>query len=143
VRLATIISAVAIALSGCGGDDDSEAPPRDPRLDDAAAVYAEIRDLTDKQQIERVGGAWAHFFSGGDEAMCEYLHPDVADRCSDYLQSGLTGSHRLQRSYAGTSVAKAEINGRTAVAEFSNGERVAFEKDPEDRWMVVRTSRAE
>jgi hypothetical protein len=141
VRLATIISVVAIALGGCGGDDDTE-PAADQRLEDAAAVYAEIRGLTAEQQIQRVGAAWAHLFSRADEAMCEYLHPDVAGRCSEYVQSGLTGSPRVQRSYAGTSVSSVEINGQTAVARFSNGEQVAFEQGPGDRWMVVRTSRA-
>jgi hypothetical protein len=138
MRLATIISAVAIALAGCGGDDDAK-PTRDPRLDDAAVVYAEIRDLTDKQQIERVGAAWADAFSKDYEAMCEYLHPDVAGGCREYLESA---SARLRRSYAGKSVTGVEIDGRSAVASFSNGERVDFEQDSRDRWMVVGTSRA-
>jgi hypothetical protein len=138
VRPATIITVVAIALAGCGGDDDAK-PTHDPRLDDAAVVYAEIRDLTNKQQIERVGAAWADAFSRGYEAMCEYLHPDVAGGCSEYLEST---SARLRRSYAETSVTGVEINGRSAVASFSNGERVDFEQDPRDRWMVVGTSRA-
>jgi hypothetical protein len=138
VRLVAVISVVAIALAGCGGDDDSN-PTQDPRLDDAAAVYDEIRGLTDKQQIERVGAAWAAAFSSGYEAMCDYVHPDVAASCPEYLKSA---NARLKRSYAGRRVASVAINGRRAVARFSNGERVDFKQDPNDRWMVVSISRA-
>ena len=138
MRLATILTVVAIAVVGCGGDDEAQ-PTRDPRLDDAAVVYAEIRDLTDKQQIERVGAAWADAFSKGYEAMCEYLHPDVADGCSEYLTAAST---ELRRSYAERSVESAEIKGRSAVVTFSNGKKVDFKQDPNDRWMVVGTSRA-
>jgi hypothetical protein len=144
MRLATIVSVVAIALAGCGGDgEEDKTPPENRVTEGAAAVYAEIGDLTDKQQIERVGAAWAELFAGGDEAMCDYLHPDIAGGCSQYVQGALTGSSRIQRSYAGTSVAKVEINGRTAVTRFTNGERVDFEQDPNDQWKIVRTSRTE
>jgi hypothetical protein len=143
VRLATVIIALAIALAGCGGDDDDGArSPQDRRLEDAAAVYEEIRDLTDKQQIERVGAAWAATYSRKDEAMCDYLHPDIAGGCSELVQGALSGSSRIQRSFAGTSVVRAESKRRRAVAEFSNGERVDFAKDADDRWTIVRTDRA-
>jgi hypothetical protein len=143
VRLATIISLVAIALAGCGGDDDDATTVEDRPASEAAALYEEISDLPDEEQIERVGAAWARPFAKGDERMCEYLHPDIAGGCSQYVESALTGSSRIQRSYARARVENVEINGRSAVTEFSNGEQVEFEKDPNDEWKIVRTSRAE
>ncbi len=35
----------------------------------------------------------------------------------------------------------ADIKGQTAVAEFSNGESVKFEQDPDGNWKVIQTPR--
>jgi hypothetical protein len=134
-------SIVAIALVGCGGDDD-ETTAADAAASEAAALYDEIADLPDEEQVERVGAAWAEPFAKGDEAMCDYLHPDIAGGCAQYVQGALTGSTELQRSYAGATVESVEIKGRTAVTKFSNGERVEFQKDPNDEWKVTSAGRA-
>jgi hypothetical protein len=143
--LLVLAAALALALAACGGDDDETAAgtaAEDAAATEAAALQEEIADLSDEEQIERVGAAWAELFAGGDEAMCEWLHPDIAGGCSQFIQGGLTGSVELQQSYAGTTVESVEVKGRTAVAEFSNGERVKFEKDSNDEWKVTRTPRA-
>jgi hypothetical protein len=74
--------------------------------------------------------------------MCGYLHPDIAGSCALYVEGALTGSTELQRSYAGTTVESVEIKGGTAVARFSNGERVEFQKDPNGEWKVTSVARA-
>jgi hypothetical protein len=143
LRLATITSVVVIALAGCGGDDDDATTAEDPAASAVAALYDEVGELPDEEQIERVGAAWAEPFAEGDEEMCAYLHPDLAESCVEagYLDGALTGSLELQSSYAGTKVESVEIKGRGAVTKFSNGERVEFQKDSNDQWKVTSVSR--
>jgi hypothetical protein len=144
VRLATITALVAITLAGCGGDDDDATSAERPVGGEAAAVYDEISDLPDEEQIERVGGAWAEPFAKGDEEMCAYLHPDLAPSCVEagYLDGALTGSLELQSSYAGARVESVEIEDGSAVTKFSNGEQVEFQLDSNDQWKVTSVSRA-
>jgi hypothetical protein len=75
--------------------------------------------------------------------MCGYLHPDLggASSCATYVQGALTGSTKLQQSFAGTTVERVDIKGQAAVAEFSNGERVTFGQDPDGHWKVIETPR--
>lgn len=143
--IAKLVTAVAstcvLALAGCGGDESKDATAEDSRSAEATALYEEIADLGDEEQIKRVGAAWAEPFARGDEVMCDYLHPDIADGCSQFVQGALTGSGVLQKSYAGATVRKVEVNGDTSTAEFSNDELVDFGKDPNDEWKITRTSR--
>jgi hypothetical protein len=55
---------------------------------------------------------------------------------------GLTGSSKLQRSFAGATVEGVEVDGDTATAEFSNGEQVEFSPDSDGAWKVAETPRA-
>ena len=135
-------TACVFALAGCGGDDSKDATAGDARSAGATALYEEIADLGDEEQIKRVGAARAEPFASGDEVMCDYLHPDIAGACSGYVEGALTGSSLLQKTYAGATVREVEVNGDTSTTEFSNGERVDFGKDPNDEWKIVRTSRA-
>jgi hypothetical protein len=131
-----LVIAAALLASGCGGDDDDDTATEAPGTAEAAALYDEIADLPDEEQIERVGAAWATPFAAGDEAMCGYLHPDLG--CNEQFLSGaLTGSSAIQESYAGATVTDVKINGETAIAEFSNGEPVEFQKDPEGEWKIA------
>ena len=141
--LALLASVAAIALVGCGGDDDDDDTTAATTTEDAAeaaALYDEIADLPDEEQIERVGAAWAEPLSQDDEAMCDYLHPDIApggstsSSCSEFLSGG---TDKLQRSFAGATVKSVEVEGETAVATFSNGEEVEFQKDPNDEWKIT------
>jgi hypothetical protein len=139
-RVALVTGVVAIALAGCGGDDDETTatiPPEDRGAVLVAAFYDQLADLPDEEQIERVGANWAKPFSETDEAMCYYLHPDIAGGCSELASGALTGSVGLQRTFAGATVKSVEVKGGTAVAKFSNGERVEFEKDPSDEWKTT------
>jgi hypothetical protein len=139
--LVALLLVLATALAaGCG--DDDEATTEAPGEGEAAALYDEIGDLPDQEQIEQVGAAWAGPFAAGDEAMCEYLHPDLAGCFDQFLEGALTGSLRVQRSYAGATVNSVEVNGPTAVAEFSNGESVEFSKDPDGDWKITAVRRA-
>jgi hypothetical protein len=130
---------------GCGGDDDDDTTAATTTEDaaEAAALYDEIADLPDEEQIEQVGAAWAEPFSEFDEAMCDYLHPDIApggstsSSCSELASGALIGTATGQKSYAGATVKSVEVEGETAVAKFSNGEEVEFQKDPSDEWKIT------
>ena len=89
-----------------------------------------------------MGGAWADPFAEGDEAMCAYLHPDLggASSCAGYVEGQLTQSATVQQSYAGARVESVDVKGQTAVADFSNRERVTFQQDPEGEWKVIDAS---
>jgi hypothetical protein len=140
LAFALVIAATALLASGCGGDDDDDTATEAPGTAEAAALYEEIADLPDEEQIERVGAAWPTPFAAGNEAMCGYLHPDLG--CNEqFLAGALTGSIRIQKSYAGATVTDVKINGETATAEFSNGERVEFKKDSDGRWKISAVSR--
>jgi hypothetical protein len=140
-----VLVAVALAGAGCGGDDDDEATTEAPG-GEAAALQEEIANLSDKEQIERIGQAWVAPFAAGDEAMCVYLHPDLgaeaSETCSIYADGALARSNILQASFAGTTVERVDIKGQTAVARFSNGEPVEFQQGPEGEWWVVDPSKA-
>ncbi|HEX5894349.1 MAG TPA: hypothetical protein VFY33_05940 [Solirubrobacterales bacterium] len=146
--MAIIVAAFAIALVGCGGDDDdngtSAATTTGATAAEAEALQDEIADLSDEEQIERVGEAWAEPFAAGDEAMCIYLHPDLGasgrETCTSYAEGALTRSSILQASFAGTTVERVAVKGQTAVATFSNGEPVEFQQDPAGKWWVVDPS---
>ena len=145
-----MLAAAGLLAAGCGGDDEDgenedQAPAVTvPGADEAASLQQEIADLSDEEQIERVGEAWAEPFAAGDETMCGYLHPDLgaASSCATYVQGALTGSSKLQASFAGTTVENVEVGGENAVADFSNGEEVSFRQDPDGAWKVVETPRA-
>ena len=144
-----MLAAAGLLAAGCGGDDDGENGDEAPAVtvsggDEAASLQQEIADLSDEEQIERVGEAWAEPFAAGNETMCGYLHPDLgaASSCATYVQGALTGSSKLQASFAGTTVENVEVGGETAVAAFSNGEEVSFRQDPDGAWKVVETPRA-
>jgi hypothetical protein len=150
-RLALIaLAATGLIAAGCGDDDegdgngDETATLAVPGAEEAAALQEEIADLSDEEQVKRVGEAWAEPFAEGDEAMCAYLHPDLGGptSCSDYVTGSLTQGIKLQESFAGATVESVEINGETAFAEFSNGHRVEFGQDPDGAWKVVETPRA-
>ena len=152
-RIALVVLATAgLIAAGCGDDDEGDESGEDttttlavPGGEDAAALYEEIAGLSDEEQIERVGETWAEPFAEGDEAMCAYLHPDLApEACEEagYLDGSLTGGNELQSSFAGTTVKNVEIRGDTAIAEFSNGHQVKFRTDPDGAWKVVETARA-
>lgn len=140
-----VLVAVALAGPGCGGDDDDEATTEAPG-GEAAALQEEIANLSDKEQIERIGQAWVEPFAAGDEAMCVYLHPDLgaeaSETCSLYTEGQLAQSRTLQASFAGTTVESVDVKGQTAVARFSNGESVEFQQGPEGEWWVVDPSKA-
>jgi hypothetical protein len=145
IRLAlAALAAAGLIAAGCGGDDDSDDSAEDtattlavPGAEEAAALQEEIADLSDDQQVARVGEEWADLFGKEEEAMCGYLHPDIVGGCALYVQGALTGSTEIQRSYAGATVESVDIKGGTAVTKFSNGERVEFQKDPNDEWKVI------
>lgn len=135
----------ALIAAGCGGDDENgngDTTPEPAGAEEAAALQEEISGLSDEEQIERVGAAWAEPFAAEDEAMCAYLHPDVAGGCSVFVQGALTGSSTIQRSYAGATVTKVTVDGNTASAEFSNGEPVEFSKNPDGEWRITAVRRA-
>lgn len=138
---AFLAGVVAVALVGCGGDDDDEtsAATTDTTAAEAETLQDEIAGLSDEQQIERVGDAWAQPFADGDETMCGYLHPDLGgpSSCARYVEGELIGSSERQGSFAGSTVETVKINGQAAVAEFSNGEQMEFQQDPEGAWRIV------
>ena len=123
--LATV-AAVALLLAGCGDDDESGS--------DAGP--------TDEEQITQVGNEWADLFGAEDEAMCDYLHPDISASCDLFLEGGLTGSTTLQRSFEGATVESVEVDGETAYAEYSTGNTVKFKQDPDGEWKVIETPRS-
>ncbi len=147
-----VLAATGLIAAGCGGDDEGDDSGADTTTalevsggEEAAALYEEIADLSDEAQIERVGEAWAEPFAEGDEAMCAYLHPDLApEACKEagYLDGSLTNGSELQESFAGTTVEKVDVRGDTAIAEFSNGDQVKLMTDPDGAWKVVETARA-
>ena len=148
-----VLLATGLIAAGCGDDDDDGDESGEetatavavPGEQEAAALYEEIAGLSDEEQIGRVGEAWADPFADGDEAMCAYLHPDLApEACAEagYLDGSLTGGSELQSSFAGSTVERVEIQGDTALAEFSNGNQVKFRTDPDGAWKVVETARA-
>jgi hypothetical protein len=138
--------AAGLMTAGCGGDDEGEengdetATLAVPGSEEAAALQEEIAGLSDEQQVERVGEAWAELYAERDETMCGYLHPDLggASSCASYADGALTGSNIIQESFAGTTVESVDVKGETAVAEFSNGERVKFQQDPDGAWKVIQ-----
>lgn len=142
-RLAVCLGVVVIAFAGCGDDEDDDAASPATTTDAAAAeadaLQEQIADLSDEEQIERVGEAWAEPFAAQDEAMCAYLHPDLggATSCAAYIRGELIGSIGRMRSFARTTVESVDVRGETAVAEFDNGERVDFGQDPEGEWKVT------
>ena len=138
------LAATGLMAGGCGDDDEAENGDEAPAVsvpgaEEAASLQEEIADLSDEEQIKRVGEAWAEPFAAGDETMCGYLHPDLAaeDTCTFFTEGQLTGSVNLQASFAGTTVENVEVTGETAVADFSNDEQVEFGLDPEGAWKVV------
>lgn len=149
LRLVLIgLAAIGLIAAGCGDDDEADNGDDVPVVavpgaEDAASLQEEIADLSDEEQIARVGEAWAEPFGKEDEAMCGYLHPDIAGGCSLYVGGALTGSSELQASFAGTTVENVDIQGDTAVATFSNENQVLFSKDPDGAWKVVETARVE
>lgn len=146
-RSAIVTGAFAIALVGCGGDDDDaengngSTGTTSAATAEASALQGEIANLSDMEQIERVGEAWVEPFAAGDEAMCAYLHPDlgaeVSETCALYGEGQLARSDILQSSFAGTTIESVDVKGRTAVATFSHGEPVEFQQDPEGKWWVL------
>jgi hypothetical protein len=144
--VAVLMGVVVIAIAGCGDDEDNGATGAATTTDTAAAeahaLQEEIANLSDEDQIERVGEAWSEPFAEGDEAMCAYLHPDLggASSCTLYLQGQLTQSIKVQESFAGARVESVDVKGQTAVADFSNGERVTIQQDPEGEWKVFDVS---
>ena len=143
--LATLTLA-CLGLVACGGDDDDEGGETGgegttlvvPGADHAASLQEEIANLSDEDQVARVGEAWAEPFAAGSEEMCGFLHPDLggASSCSQFI--GATGSpSKVEGSFTGTSVQEVEVNGDTAVAEFSNGGRVHFAPDTVGAWWVT------
>jgi hypothetical protein len=143
VLLVALISALIAA--GCGGDDENgngNTTLEPVGAEEEAALQEEISGLSDEEQIRRLGAAWAEPFAAGQEAMCAYLHPDIAGGCSQFVQGALTGSSILQNSYAGATVTKVTVDGNTALAEFSNGEPVEFGNDPDGEWKITAVRRA-
>jgi hypothetical protein len=145
------LALTGLVASGCGDDDDGDEPAGDqttevavPGAEEAAALQEEIADQTDEEQITAVGEEWADLFGAEDEAMCAYLHPDLggASSCAQYVIGALTGSSKLQGSFAGATVEGVEVGGDTATAEFSNGEQVEFSRDSDGAWKVTETPRA-
>lgn len=140
LQAALVLAAIVLVAAGCGDDDDDEATS-EASGGEAAALQEEIADLSDEEQIVRVGEAWADPFAAGDEAMCGYLHPDLGAEgepvCATFVSGDLTGSIAVQRSYAGATVDSVKVKGQVALARFSNGERVEFQQDPEGDWWVV------
>ena len=136
VLLTTVVVGATLGIAaGCGDDDDDDAATEAPGTAEAAALYDEIADLPDDQQIERVGAAWATPFAAGDEAMCAYLDPDLG--CNEQFLSGaLTGSGVIQESYEGATVTDVKINGETATGDFSNEQQVEFRKDSDGQWKI-------
>ena len=147
-----VLAATGLISAGCGGDDENEEFGPDtstaPAVSGgvkAAALYEEIADLSDEEQIARVGEAWAEPFGEENETMCAYLHPDLApEACKEahYLDGSLTNGSELQASFAGATVEKVDVRGDTAIAEFSNGNQVKLMTDPDGAWKVVETARA-
>ena len=119
----------ALIAAGCGDDDGGGGEST----------------ASDEEQVEQVAGAWAEPFGNGDEAMCQYLHPDLApEACAEagYLDGSLTQSSELQSSFADATVEGVEIRGDTALVEFSNGHTVKLKTDAEGEWRVIETARA-
>lgn len=140
----------ALVAAGCGDDDDGDETAEGqatelgvPGAEEAAALQEDVADQTDEEQIEAVGEAWAELYGAEDEAMCGYLHPDLGGEssCALYVQGALTGSSKLQASFAGATVEGVSVDGDTATAEFSNGEQVEFARDPDGAWKVIETRR--
>ena len=156
IRAFAPLAVAALLIIGCGddeGDGSADATTTAttttaatvPGAEDAAALQEDIADLSDEEQITRVGEEWAGLFGNGDEAMCAYLHPDLgaSASCANYVAGALTGGSELQASFEGATVESVEIDGgSTALAEFSNGHRVRFAQDPDGAWRVVETPRA-
>jgi hypothetical protein len=143
------LAATGLMAAGCGDDEEAENGDEAtavsvPGAEEAASLQEEIGDLSDEEQIKRVGEAWTEPFAAAEETMCGYLHPDLgaASSCDVYVQGALTGGSKLQESFAGTTVENVKVTGETAVANFSNGEQVSFGQDPDGAWKVVETPRA-
>jgi hypothetical protein len=141
----SLLALGALGLVACGGDDD-ETTTEIPGEAQAAALQDEIAGLADEEQIKRVGAAWARSFAAGDAGACAYFHPDIvpaAASCSQFREGAFIGSIRIQRSYGGASVVNVTVKGETARAEFSNGQSVEFQKDPEGAWRVTAAGPSE
>ena len=145
------LAAAGLIAAGCGGDDDGDESGEEtaatvaaPGAEEADALQEEVGDLGDEEQVAAVGDEWADRFGNEDETMCGYLHPDLGgpSSCTEFVKGSLTGSSKLQSSFAGATVENVDVQGDTAVAEFSNGEEVTFRQDPDGAWKVVETPRA-
>jgi hypothetical protein len=133
-----LLLATALIAAGCGGDDDEEATtPELPGAAQAAALQEEIADLSDEEQIKRVGAAWAEPFAAGEEEMCAYMHSDLVPAPESCTAVTGTSVDPQQRSYAGATVKGVTIEDETATAEFSNGELVEFQRDPDGAWRII------
>jgi hypothetical protein len=144
--LTTVVVVLAVALIGlgCGGNNGDDGNGGDATTfagaEEEAALQEEIEDLSDEEQIKRVGDAWADPFAAGDQSMCPYLHPDIAPSpasCLMFQEGALTGSVRVQRRFEGATVTDVTVMGETATTRFSNGEPVEFQKDPDGDWKIV------
>jgi ABC-type glycerol-3-phosphate transport system substrate-binding protein len=103
VGCALVALAVLALMAGCGGDDDSGDDSAQntattvtvPGTAEAAALQEQIADLSDEEQVTLVGEEWADLFGKEDEAMCGYLHADIAGSCTLFVEGALTGSTEL------------------------------------------------
>ena len=138
------LATAGLLAGGCGGEDEAEEPAGEattltvPGVDQAASLQEEIANLSDEDQVARVGEAWAEPFAAGSKEMCGFLHPDIRgpSSCTEFI--GAEGSpDKFQESFAGASVEEVEVTGDTAEAEFSNGKRVRFGRDPDGAWWVT------
>ena len=142
-----LVGVVAIGCGdGDGGEKNAEDQPTElamPGAEEAAALQDDVSDRSDEDQVEAVGEAWAELFGAEDKAMCAYLHPDLGgpSSCALFVQGALTGSSKVQKSFAGATVEGVNVDGDTATAEFSNGKQVAFARDPDGAWKVAETPR--
>lgn len=136
------LAAAGLLAGGCGGEDEAEETGGEattlmvPGADQAASLQEEIANLSDEDQVARVGEAWAEPFAAGSKEMCGFLHPDIRgpSTCTEFTGGS---PDRLQESFAGASVEEVEVTGDTAEAEFSSGKRVRFGRDPEGAWWVT------
>ena len=144
---AAVLAAAGLIAAGCGGDEDEPSEDTEtsastmPGAEEAAAFNEGIADLSDEEQIVAVGEEWADLFGAKDEQMCGYLDPALGgpSSCSLFAQGSLTGSSILMKEFTGATVESVEIDGDTALAEFSNGHTVKFTQTEDGVWAVIET----